>query len=74
MRILVVEDDPMFGKSIKIALENENNVVDLVVDGETGEAALDMALFDIVILDLNLPDKSGLEVLRSLRKKRIEFR
>ncbi len=70
MRILVVEDDPMLGKSIKIALENENNVVDLVVDGETGEAALDMALFDIVILDLNLPDKSGLEVLRSLRKKK----
>lgn len=70
MRILVVEDDPMLGKSIKIALENENNVVDLVIDGDACETALDMAAFDIVILDINLPDKSGLEVLRNLRKKK----
>lgn len=70
MRILVVEDDSMLGKSIKTALENEENVVDLVSDGESCETALDTASFDIVILDVNLPDKSGLEVLRNLRSKK----
>ncbi|MBU6140324.1 MAG: response regulator [Proteobacteria bacterium] len=70
MRILVVEDDPMLGKAIKNALENENNVVDLVTDGESCESALATASFDIVILDINLPDKSGLEVLRKLRTEK----
>lgn len=67
MRILVVEDDPMLGKAIKNALENENNVVDLMVDAESGESALSTASFEILILDINLPDKSGLEVLKSIR-------
>ena len=70
MRILVVEDDPMLGKAIKNALENENNVVDLVTDGESCESALVTASFEIVILDINLPDKSGLEVLKKLRAEK----
>jgi two-component system response regulator QseB len=70
VRILVVEDDPMLGKAIKNALENESNVVDLVIDGESCESALATASFDIVILDINLPDKSGLEVLKDLRVKK----
>lgn len=70
MRILVVEDDPMLGKAIKNALENENNVVDLVTDGESCESALATASFEIVILDINLPDKSGLEVLKKLRAEK----
>ena len=57
----------MLGKAIKNALENENNVVDLMTDAESGESALSKASFEILILDINLPDKSGLEVLKKLR-------
>lgn len=70
MRILLVEDDKMLGKAIKDALESENNVVDLVLDADSCEAALKTTDFEIVILDVNLPDKSGLEVLKTLRLKK----
>lgn len=67
MRILLVEDDIMLGKAIKTALENENNVVDLMVDADSCEAALKTTTFEIILLDINLPDKSGLEILKNLR-------
>lgn len=70
MRILLTEDDQMLGKAIKDALENENNIVDWVIDGEMCEAALSTTNFEILLLDLNLPKKSGLEVLRNIRLKK----
>ena len=70
MRILIVEDDLMLGKSIKNALENENNVVDWVTDSELCEAAIKTAEFEIIILDINLPRKSGIEILQSLRAQK----
>ena len=70
MRILLTEDDQMLGKAIKDALENENNIVDWVFDGEMCEAALSTTKFEILLLDLNLPKKSGLEVLRNIRLKK----
>jgi DNA-binding response OmpR family regulator len=70
MRILLVEDDPMLGKAIKNALENEDNVVDWVLDDEDCEIALKTTKFEIILLDINLPKKSGLEILKSLRLKK----
>jgi two-component system response regulator QseB len=70
MRILLVEDDAMIGKTIKNALENSHNVVDWVLDGESAESALSTTQFDIIILDINLPKKSGLEVLKDLRLRK----
>lgn len=70
MRILLVEDDHMLGAAVKNALENENNVVDLVHDCESAEAAISTARFEIILLDINLPDKSGLEFLKSLRREK----
>ncbi len=70
MRILLVEDDHMLGAAVKSALENENNVVDLVHDCESAEAAISTARFEIILLDINLPDKSGLELLKSLRREK----
>jgi two-component system response regulator QseB len=67
MRILLVEDDSMIGKSIKNALEDRNNVVDWMIDAESCEVALSTTKFEIIILDINLPDKSGLEILSKLR-------
>jgi len=70
MRILIVEDDLMLGSSIKSALENENNVADWVTDSDDCEAALKTAQFEVIILDINLPNKSGLEILKSLRAQK----
>jgi two-component system response regulator QseB len=70
MRVLLVEDDQMLGKAVKNVLEINSYVVDLVDDAESCETALKTTNFDMILLDINLPDKSGLEILRSLRSKK----
>ncbi len=69
MRILIIEDDNLLGEGIKQALIEEGHTVDWMKDGITGENALKIEQFDICILDLGLPRKSGLEILKSIRKK-----
>lgn len=71
MRILLVEDDLMLGKAVKQAIEQENFVVDLVENASLCEAALATTKFDIILLDINLPDKSGLELLSEIRNSKI---
>ena len=70
MRLLLVEDDPMIGKSIHQALRQDGYPVDWVRDGQSAEAALGQAPYDLVLLDLGLPRKGGLEVLAELRRRR----
>ncbi len=70
MRILLVEDDLMLGKALKEALENQNNVVDWVTDAELCKLAIYNTKFEILLLDINLPDQSGLEVLQDLRRQK----
>ncbi|OYV70191.1 MAG: DNA-binding response regulator, partial [Gemmatimonadetes bacterium 21-71-4] len=67
MRILVIEDDPTVGQHVKRGLEEQRWAVDLVPDGEAGERRASSDAYDLIILDMRLPGKSGLEVLRSLR-------
>jgi two-component system response regulator QseB len=69
MRILLVEDDAMIGKTLTQALTQDGYAVDHVVDGVAARAALDVAAdaYALVLLDLGLPRKSGLELLRELR-------
>jgi two-component system, OmpR family, response regulator len=72
MHLLVIEDDERLGRVLKRLLEEDRHVVDLAVDGETG---LDLAVadgIDAVVLDIGLPDISGLEVARRLRKRGTE--
>ncbi len=69
MRILLVEDDELLGDGIATGLKQRNNVIDWVKDGVSAEQALDIENFDVVVLDLGLPRKDGLEVITSLRKK-----
>lgn len=69
MRVLLVEDDRMIGEAVEQALKDATYAVDWVRDGQ---AALDSAYsqdYGIVLLDLGLPRKDGLEVLRLMRKK-----
>jgi two-component system response regulator QseB len=70
MRILLVEDDPMIGKTLQQALAQDGYAVDRVTDGEAARAAIATSkdAYALVLLDLGLPRRSGLEVLRELRR------
>jgi DNA-binding response OmpR family regulator len=70
MRILLTEDNFIVGKSIKQILENKKYLVDWVQDGESCETALKTTNFDIIILDINLPDISGIEIIKKIRAKK----
>jgi two-component system OmpR family response regulator len=72
MKVLVIEDDPTVGQFVKRGLEEQRWGVDLVVDGEEGERLARSQPYDLVILDMRLPGRSGLEVLRNLRAKGFE--
>jgi two-component system copper resistance phosphate regulon response regulator CusR len=69
VNILVIEDDPTVGQFIKRGLEEHRWGVDLVADGEEGERRAGSDSYDLVILDMRLPGKSGMEVLRALRDR-----
>ncbi|MGO9545406.1 MAG: response regulator transcription factor [Rhodomicrobium sp.] len=72
MKLLLVEDDPMVGELLKTALSEAGYGVELCEDAECGELALKVQTFDAVVLDLGLPDKSGLDVLKSMRRAKSE--
>lgn len=70
MRILLVEDDTMIGESVLDLLRTEHYAVDWVKDGEMADTALQTQTYDLILLDLGLPRKDGLFVLRSLRARK----
>lgn len=71
MRVLLVEDDPTTQQSIKMMLESSSMVVDATDLGEDGLEIGKLYDYDIIILDLMLPDIDGMEVLRRLRDARV---
>lgn len=68
MRILLVEDDWMIGEAVSVALRDAAYAVDWVKDGDTASRVLESAEHQAVLLDLGLPKRDGLEVLRRLRQ------
>jgi len=70
MRLLLVEDDTMIGESVLDLLRAERYAVDWVKDGEVADAALRSQQYDLVLLDLGLPRRDGLSVLRSMRTRK----
>ena len=72
MRVLLVEDDKAVSDSIQLMLKTENFVVDCTELGEDGLEIGKIYDYDIIILDLMLPDIDGYEVLRRLRDARVE--
>ena len=72
MKILVIEDDPTVGQFVKRGLEEQRWGVDLVADGEEGERWARSEAYDLIILDMRLPGKSGLDVLRGIRARGFE--
>jgi two-component system, OmpR family, response regulator len=72
MKVLVIEDDPTVGQFVKRGLEEQRWSVDLVADGEEGEALARSQPYDIIVLDLRLPGRTGQQVLRNLRARGFE--
>jgi DNA-binding response OmpR family regulator len=69
MRVLLVEDDRMIGDSVRAALRQSGYAVDWVRDGTAADTTLASERFDLALLDLGLPQRDGLEVLRALRAR-----
>jgi two-component system OmpR family response regulator/two-component system response regulator QseB len=69
MRLLLVEDDPMIGDTLRAALRMEGHAVDWLRDAAAATATLASERFDVVLLDLGLPRGNGLDVLRALRAR-----
>ncbi len=72
MRVLLIEDDKTVSQNISLILKKENMVVDTSYLGEDGLEVAKLYEYDIIILDLLLPDMEGYEVLRKLRNAHID--
>jgi DNA-binding response OmpR family regulator len=70
MRLLIAEDDPMLGAGLKRALERAGYAADWARSGEEALSAAAAETYALILLDLGLPDTSGLEVLRKIRRGR----
>ena len=72
MRILVIEDDPTVGEFVRRGLEEQRWQADLVANGLEGERLALSQPYDLVVLDMRLPGRNGLDVLRALRARGME--
>ncbi|HEY5085947.1 MAG TPA: response regulator, partial [Gemmatimonadaceae bacterium] len=72
MKILVIEDDPTVGQFVKRGLEEQRWTVDLAENGNDGESLAITGDYDLIILDMRLPGKSGMEVLHDLRARNFQ--
>ena len=68
MRILVIEDEPKLGRAIQEGLQVDQYVVSLAHTGEEGYYLVQTESFDLIILDILLPGRNGLEILATIRK------
>src|SRR5215212_171109 len=71
MRILLVEDNRRLSDSLKRSLEDDRHAVDTAHDGQEGEELAELTPYDLIILDVMLPRKNGVEVCRSLRNQHV---
>jgi len=72
MRILVVEDNHRLNRSLTSSLVYEGYSVDSAYDGQEGQDLAEMTQYDVILLDILLPQKDGLEVCRDLRRRRVQ--
>lgn len=70
MRILLVEDDPQIGAAIASALEDAGMAADWVTDGNAALASIEAGAFELILLDIGLPKKDGMSVLKQIRQKK----
>lgn len=72
MRVLLVEDDELLGDAVKTHVHRQGHAVDWALSRQTAEESLAVTPYDLVLLDLRLPDGSGLDVLKAIRARRDE--
>lgn len=72
MKILIVEDDPKISSFIKIALEDNNCIVDVAYDGIQGEKFILSKEYDVILLDIIMPGMTGFELCRRIRNNNIK--
>src|SRR5438270_3338413 len=68
MRVLIVEDDPMIGRAVLSGLRGSGYATDWVRDGIEAELALSSGGYDAALLDLGLPRRDGIDILKALRR------
>ncbi|MBL8906400.1 MAG: response regulator transcription factor [Rhizobiales bacterium] len=69
MRLLLVEDEPMLGDAVRERISRDGHAVDWVMRLDEAEAALAAVGYELVLLDLHLPDGRGLDLLRAMRQR-----
>jgi DNA-binding response OmpR family regulator len=72
MRLLLVEDDEILGDGLAAGLKIEGYAVDWLTNGKLADEALKMNSYELVVLDLNLPEMDGLSILRAMRARKDE--
>ncbi|MFZ2450569.1 MAG: response regulator [Methylovulum miyakonense] len=72
MRLLLVEDDEILGDGLVAGLTMEGYAVDWLTNGKQADEALKLNSYELIVLDLNLPDMDGLTILRNLRSRKDE--
>ena len=72
MKLLLVEDDEMLGEGLVEGLKMEGYVVDWLTNGRLADEALKMNSYELIVLDLNLPDMEGLDIMKALRARKDE--
>ena len=71
MRVLIIEDEYSLADAIAETLKKEKFTVDIVTDGEEGENEALTNIYDVILLDVMLPNKNGFQILENLRKEKI---
>jgi DNA-binding response OmpR family regulator len=72
MRLLLVEDDEILGEGLAEGLKMEGYAVDWLTNGKLADEALKLNSYELIVLDLNLPDMEGLDILKALRARKDE--
>lgn len=72
MKILIIEDEYSLADAIAETLKKENFTVEIITDGQEGEETALTNIYDLILLDVMLPNKNGFEILKQLRKEKVD--
>ena len=72
MKILIIEDEYSLADAISETLKKENFTVEIITDGQQGEDEAVTNVYDLILLDVMLPHKDGFEILKAIRREKIE--
>lgn len=72
MKILIIEDEYSLADAISETLKKQNFITNIITDGEEGEDEALTGVYDLILLDIMLPNKNGFKILEDLQKERIE--